>query len=77
MTISRHTARYSKFKSAKSYAKKNEQMVLAWRAMPNGRSNQFSRKLKVKGSKRASRYECPLIRTAYWIFFRSRVFTGY
>lgn len=53
-------------------------MVLAWRVRPNGHSNQFSRKSKVKGStKRVSRYECPLIRAACWIFFQERMFTGY
>ncbi|EGI57329.1 hypothetical protein G5I_14800 [Acromyrmex echinatior] len=47
--------------------KKTRQMVFAWRVRPNGHSNQFSRKPKVKGStKRVSRYECPLIRAACW-----------
>lgn len=50
-------------------------MILAWRAKPNGHSNQFSRKPTVKGSaKRVSRYECPLIRVACWTFFQPRVY---
>lgn len=58
-----------------NHMQKTGQMVLAWRARPNGHSNQFSRKPKVKGStKRVSRYECPLIRVACWTFSRARVY---
>ncbi|KYN00672.1 hypothetical protein ALC62_08530 [Cyphomyrmex costatus] len=62
---------------APSHGQVTGQMVFAWRVRPNGHSNQFSRKPKVKGStKRVSRYECPLIRVACWTFFQERVFTG-